>query len=574
MAPNRTPDVVMSPELELLVHRFVEDVTQQLEHVGSVNRLVRAVTRDVRGFFGADAAAAFQVLPSGEPPRPLFVIPQSMSWDLRLIERFHANPREPLPPDTLLGSLHRRDRPWAVLGVRARHQVIDTGEQIAMSQIARHVSQLIHAVDVARSTEVRERIDRKIMEQLRPKDLFYQILDGLRSLTRYDHSSALYMTSEGGFELVAEKIAWSKGKSRRIGHLLSISPDLREQLAFTDARNGTHVEGFSLEDDTWRSWTGTGAALAAELDSHRDGSPPGPRERSMICAPLVTRHEVLGVLKIAGLHPGSFGAYEIDLLRSFVPDAIIALRNAQRAESLELRIFEAEKREALATLARSVSHDVNNAVGAALPLTQQIREDLAQGRVDPGLLAEDLMQIEQALKFCRRVFGGMLSFARGAAQTVGEASVARATESMLSVLSDSLKRQRIRTELAIADDTPSVRSNPGDLQQLLLNLATNARDAMPHGGTLHIAADVGELDVTIRLRDTGPGIDREVLARVFEPFFTTKPTGSGLGLPTCQTIVWRVRGDIQLDSKPGLGTTVSVRLPRADRRDPVTDEDE
>src|SRR5207237_5972355 len=116
-----------------------------------------------------------------------------------------------------------------------------------------------------RIVEVRARIDRKIMEQLRPKDLFYQILHGLRSLTNYDHSSALLICDprENALEIVAEQIAWLKGRSRRIGLRLPLNDDLWHLM-----RDST-VYGFNREDGGWREWLGQDSiALAQLLDSN------------------------------------------------------------------------------------------------------------------------------------------------------------------------------------------------------------------------------------------------------------------------------------------------------------------
>src|SRR4029077_20164777 len=138
------------------------------------------------------------------------------------------------------------------------------------------------------------------------------------------------------------------------------------------------------------------------------------RESSMLCAPLATRDGVLGVLKVAACHPGSFGGYEADLVQRFMPLAAVAIQNSQRTVTLETKMLEAEKKHAVANLVRGVSHDVNNALGAVLPLVQQILADIESDRLQADVLHEDLQQIEQSLQTCRRIFGGMLTLARGA----------------------------------------------------------------------------------------------------------------------------------------------------------------
>jgi signal transduction histidine kinase len=116
------------------------------------------------------------------------------------------------------------------------------------------------------------------------------------------------------------------------------------------------------------------------------------------------------------------------------------------------------------------------------------------------------------------------------------------------------------------DMVPNISVGQGDLEQLLLNLVVNARDAMPQGGTLSIAIQrVGER-VEIVIRDTGCGIPPNHMSRIQEPFFTTKPNGNGLGLSICRSIVWNARGEMRIDSQVGLGTQMKVSLPVVDER--------
>src|SRR5262249_43459974 len=131
------------------------------------------------------------------------------------------------------------------------------------ADVADAFGRALHNVDVRRVAEVRERIDRKITEKLRPQDLFYQILDGLRLLTRYDHSSALLLHREehGRLELGAEQVAWRKGRSHRIGAQFPLDPELRATL------EAGATFGLERRNGAWRGWKGDEpAAVAALLD--------------------------------------------------------------------------------------------------------------------------------------------------------------------------------------------------------------------------------------------------------------------------------------------------------------------
>jgi two-component system, cell cycle sensor histidine kinase and response regulator CckA len=127
---------------------------------------------------------------------------------------------------------------------------------------------------------------------------------------------------------------------------------------------------------------------------------------------------------------------------------------------------------------------------------------------------------------------------------------------------------RVRLVMDLDGALPAVSADPNQLRRLLVNLAINARDAMPAGGVLTIETRhaTGEGVVEIIIRDTGVGMNEEVRAHLFEPFFTTKPPGkgTGLGLAAVQTIVAQCGGWIEVDTEPGLGTTFSIGLPTAE----------
>src|SRR6058998_481845 len=192
-------------------------------------------------------------------------------------------------------------------------------------------------------------------------------------------------------------------------------------------------------------------------------------------------------------------------------------------------MLEAVRKHAIVDLARGVSHDINNALGAVLPLVQQMQEDQRSGGLDPSVLEKDLQQIEQSLQICRRIFAGMLSFARSSARGAPEGDVRRALEGTRGLLADSLERQGIRFELDLSGTLPLVRGGQGELEQLFLNLITNARDAMPGGGVLSVRGRDGGERVEVVIADTGCGIPIESMPKIQEPFFTTKLHGTGLG---------------------------------------------
>ena len=548
----------MSPESETHIHSFLNQLSMGLRQVREDRKALWLSLRSTCQFFKA-TDGCLAVLPAGSDLAELiFSVPRGAIWDRDLLTAFLRREKPPIPNHTLLAPLNRAGRLWAVMGLKLQQGQFSRNAPAALYRVARAVSDSIQLMDWERIVEVRSRIDRKIMEQLRPKDLFYQILHGLRSLTRYDHSSALLICGEGesALELVAEQAAWLKGKSLQIGRRMALTEQLWNLM-----REGT-VYGFDRPGECWVEWPGQKAFPLAELlDYNRAQEQSGSREAAMLCAPLATRDGVLGVLKVAARHAGTFGRYEADLLCRFMPLAAVAIQNSQRTVTLEAKMLAAERKHAIADLARGISHDVNNALGAVLPLVQQMLADVRSSRADPGVLAEDLQQIERSLQTCRRIFGGMLTLARGTAQRVGQGDVHRAIECTLAILQDSLERQGVRLNLESVKGLPLIKGGQGDLEQLFLNLLANARDAMPAGGQLSVQAQRSGARVEVVIQDSGCGISPAHLSQIEEPFFTTKHNGNGLGLSICRSIIWEMQGDLKISSQEGVGTEVRVLLP-------------
>ena len=549
---------------DLALWSFLDQLKTQLRTIREDRKALRFCLRLTCEYFQVHEGCFAILCPDGSEAEAVSLVPRDGQWDLNLLAAFLRKENPAIPRTIILAPVSRRGRLWAALALKSQNE-FERHAARALLRIARIISESIEAMDWQRIVEVRARIDRKIMEQLRPKDLFYQILHGLRSLTDYDHSSALLICDprEDSLEVVAEQIAWLKGKSRRIGLRLPLNDGLWRLM-----RNGA-MYGFNRGDGNWREWLGQDSTALAELLDYNDatgGSSSGLCESAMLCAPLATRDGVLGVLKVASCHAGSFAAYEADLLQRFVPLAAVAIHNSQRTVTLETKMLEAEKKHAAANLVRGVSHDVNNALGAVLPLVQQILADVQSNQLSPDVLCQDLQQIEQSLQTCRRIFGGMLALARGATQGTAQANVRRALDSSLGILKDGLERQGIQLDLQLMDAVPNIRAGQGDLEQLFLNLAANARDAMPGGGMLSIQTELDGDKLAITIRDTGCGIPPEHISRIQEPFFTTKHNGSGLGLSICRSIIWNVRGEMKIESHPGAGTQIRLLLPTADAK--------
>lgn len=553
----------MAPvDRELAALKFLDGLTAQLRGGRDATQSLRLALRATREFFEAPQGCIAALQPGRQHVNLLVMLPRDASWDLDALTRFIRHERPPVQPHLLIGPVRRRGAAWGAIAVMRGSRSFDHDDGRVLVRAAATVSDAIHSMDRERIRGVRDRIDRKCMEQLHPKDLFYQILAGLRSLTHYDHSSALFIRDEddGAFRLAAEQIAWKKARSRRIGLQLPIRDADAAMLM------SGRLFGFDRYEGRWQPWKNQPATRLAETFDDDGTDPLGEehvREDAIMCAPLVTGDGLVGLLKIAGRHARQFGPYDAELVEHFRSQAAVAIQNLRHTESLRSRVVIAERKHAMADLARSVSHDVNNALGAMLPLVQQLQEDLRGGRLEPAVLSEDLEQLQKSLQVCRRIFGGMLSFSRGAARRTGHAQVRRAIDTASAILKYGLGRSGIELAVDIPDDIPSVACSQGNLEQVFLNLLTNAREAMPQGGRITIEARPAAHNVEIAVSDSGCGIPEEHLPRVIEPFFTTKAHGNGLGLSICRSILWEVDGTIAIRSEAGKGTCVDIALPQA-----------
>jgi signal transduction histidine kinase len=549
---------------ELAALKFLDGLAAHLRDVREPHKALRHALRDTREFFQATHGCIATLIP-GRPEADLrFTVPKHADWDLGVLTRYIRHTHPPVQRDMLIASLRRRGGAWGALALIRPGRPYEREDRRLLTRVAAALSGAIHRIDRDRLLGVRDRIDRKIMEQIHPKDLFYQILDGIRSLTLYDHSSALLIREEDepALRVVAEQIAWTKAKSSRIGLRLPITDDAAALL------QSEQVYGFDRHGDRWQEWKGqpeSAAGLAALLDYNSDDAGDGEnlREASMLCAPLVTRDSLVGVLKIAARYPEQLKPYDAELVEHFRSQAAVAIQNLHRTESLRARVVTAERKHAMADLARSVSHDVNNALGSMLPLIQQMQADLRGGVVTPVVFAEDLEHVQKSLQVCRRIFGGMLTFSKNAARRSRYGHVRRAIETASAILKYGMGRSGIELTINMPDDLPEVACSQSDLEQVFLNLLTNAREATPHGGRIMVSVQSSGRVVEISIADSGCGIPAENLPRVLEPFFTTKSHGNGLGLSICRSVLWEVDGTLTIHSEPGNGTRVHVGVPQA-----------
>jgi two-component system cell cycle sensor histidine kinase/response regulator CckA len=243
------------------------------------------------------------------------------------------------------------------------------------------------------------------------------------------------------------------------------------------------------------------------------------------------------------------------------------------------RLKQAQKTEAVGRLAAGVAHDFNNSLQVLLGYAEMLRDESPTDVPARGYLDAMLRAGSQA----RDVVRHLLAFSRKQEPCCEEIDLADVLRNEVDAI-ERLMGERVAVRLEAPADLPRIAADPAQLEQVLLNLCLNARDAMPEGGSITVTLEAAELDATEALRrgapgagsyvvlgvhDDGEGIDPEIRDRIFDPFFTTKEVdrGSGLGLATVQGIVSAHRGFIEVQSKLRRGTSFRIGWPvtRADR---------
>ena len=227
---------------------------------------------------------------------------------------------------------------------------------------------------------------------------------------------------------------------------------------------------------------------------------------------------------------------------------------------VQARMAQSEKLASIGRLAAGVAHGINNPLGGILSLTMLALEDLGPDHPLRGDL--DLI-VKQTLR-CREIVKGLLDFSRQSETRAARTEVNPVIDNTLALLERQAIFHNIRTERHLADGLPPVFIDPGQLQEVVINLMLNAVDAMEENGelTVETSSNLGAGEVVIRISDTGKGIPPDAMPFIFEPFFTTKKVGqgTGLGLAIVHGVVTRAGGKVEVASVPG-ATTFTIKLP-------------
>lgn len=303
-------------------------------------------------------------------------------------------------------------------------------------------------------------------------------------------------------------------------------------------------------------------------------------QRVALLVPLFLEEDLAAVLVLAEKLSGEvFAADDIRILELLMGQTAIALRNARLYQDLKDRMLELQatqqqllqsaKLAAIGELAASVAHEINNPLTVILGSSAVL---LRRTPADSATYAK-VTNIINAANRAGKIVRDLLDFSRRREPQPEPLDVNALVRRSLDIVQVRLASEGATVRTALDDRLPLVTGDRDQLTQVFLNLFTNAADAMPGGGelTVETAWHPEEGVVSVSVTDTGSGMDQAQIARIFEPFFTTKGEGkgTGLGLSVSLSIIARHRGSIEVQSQPGQGTTMRVKLPHRRHAEPA-----
>ena len=351
-----------------------------------------------------------------------------------------------------------------------------------------------------------------------------------------------------------EALRESESRFRSVAECLGeglIITDLEDSILYANSRI-TELTGFEpdemlcrrafellLMDEDWQ-------ALQKRLEDRRDGT--------------LESYEIRLKRKDGQLFWAEINAAPFTDSDGRIIGTLGAITDISARKQSEDALRQSQKLEAVGTLATGVAHDINNLLTAISGYADFAREALPEGHE----ASHPLEMIDQATDQAGSVTKSLLMFARRSISEKLPVNLAAITAESLRMLRSLMPASIELIERTCSDQHIWVTGDKPQLQQVMMNLALNARDAMQRGGQLEVTIDIDNDDAVIRFIDNGCGIEKENLDRIFEPFFTTKPRGqgTGLGLAVVHGIVAEHNGRIEIDSVMREGTTCAVYLPR------------
>ena len=249
-----------------------------------------------------------------------------------------------------------------------------------------------------------------------------------------------------------------------------------------------------------------------------------------------------------------------------VPGYVLLLRDITQSRKLTEEMIESERMNALTLMAAGVAHEIGNPLNSLNIHLQLLERKLK--KADKHAYAKVKEQVEvargevQRLHFIIEQFLGAIRPTRPSFELT---DVNKTLESAVNFLAPELKDRGIQTRLRLSKEIPLLRLDGNQIKQTFYNLIKNACGAMGRGGNLLIRTELSDYEVRIQFSDNGKGMSADTVGQIFEPYFTTKKTGTGLGMLIVRRIVRDHGGELSVESEEGVGTTVTIHLPRTAR---------
>jgi signal transduction histidine kinase len=386
--------------------------------------------------------------------------------------------------------------------------------------------------------------------ELRPEEM--QLADGVAGIQRQivRVADSIFVLSEAGQREAAYRLAQRDLKARLLPALTAMNREIYRRARESSVR-GAYSR---LEEILGAEGRSLLAIIALSLALGLLASWLISRSLARPVSELTRAMAIVGSGQLE--HP----------IRATSRDEIGDLARALASMTENLRqsrsqLVQSEKLASIGEMAAAVAHGLRNPLASLRAAAQLVRRHPESPSSGEHLDAI----IEEVDRLDRRI-RDLLSFSRPAPYRPMPESLARLVEGLLPAFAQPLRERRVELQVGMASDLPDVQVDPMQLEQAVVEVVSNALDAMPAGGHLRIRGSIedGAVDpaeVTLEVRDTGPGIPEQVLASVCEPFFTTRQEGTGLGLAIAKRYVEQNGGRLEIESRIGEGTTVRIRLP-------------
>ena len=445
------------------------------------------------------------------------------------------------------------------------------GSIVGASKIAREITRrkqmeaALHASEEQLAAELRAMQDLHSLttQLLGARDMttaLYQVLDASIAMHRADFGNIqVYNPAIGALEIVAQR-----GFKQDFLDSFRIVGINDESACARAMRQGKQVTIEDVEND--RAY-----ALYREIAA-------AAGYRAVQSTPLISRGgDLIGILSTHFRRPHRPTDRELrmlDLYARQAADVIERLRIEdelrqseeklrQQAQELEQQLIRSGRLVSLGEVTASMAHEFNNPLGIIMGFV----EDLLSSTESASPNYRALQIIDEESKRCRQIVRDLMEYARPKSTEFCSTSIGHVIEKTLQLVENRFYKQKVTVEKTLEPDLPRIEADASQLEQVLVNLYLNAIDAMPEGGKLTVNAGIARSEgfapmAVITVADTGFGITETDLAKIFQPFFTAKKRrGMGLGLPICERIIKNHGGKIEVESKPGKGTTFNIYLP-------------